>query len=163
VHGGCPGSRAATIERTAVSAASDGGAAPSQLGNWPVQLGLVPTRAPYYEGADLLIAADCVPFAFSGFHEKFLTGKTLIIGCPKLDDADAYKRKLASIFAENDIKSVEVLYMEVPCCFGLVHLVSLAVKASGKDIPAKATKVGIRGALLESKQLDTVGYKGGTI
>ncbi len=124
---------------------------PSMLANWPVQLTLAPIRAPYFDGARLCIAADCVPFAFADFHRRFLSDRTLVIGCPKLDDANQYRQKLAQIFGQNDIQSVDVVYMEVPCCFGLVHLVRLALTDSGKDIPLTLTKIGIRGGILETQ------------
>jgi Pyruvate/2-oxoacid:ferredoxin oxidoreductase delta subunit len=151
---GCPGSASQVIERCELQdkkgETSHETAVPSQLGNWPVQIQLLPAKAPYFEGASLVIAADCVPFAFADFHRRFLAGKTLLIGCPKLDSADFYRKKLAQIFIQNDIKSVDVVYMEVPCCFGLVHLVHESLKESGKDIPLKLTKVGIRGEILET-------------
>ncbi len=130
---------------------------PSRLTNWPVQLKLAPVKAPYFDGAHLLIAADCVPFTFADFHERFLRGRTLVIGCPKLDSFDFYRKKLAQIFIQNDIRSLEVVYMEVPCCFGLVHLVHESLKESGKDIPLTFTKVGMKGDILE----ETVAPGGG--
>jgi len=147
--GGCPGMVSHMLHRS-VSETDEGRAAggavlSSRLGNWPVQLSLVPVHAPYFEGAEIVIAADCVPFAFAGFHRRFLTGKVLIIGCPKLDDAGEYRRKLADLFRQNNIKSIEVVHMEVPCCFGLNHLVGLALEDSGKDIPLTATEVSIHG------------------
>ena len=122
----------------------------SRLGNWPVQIQLLPAKAPYFEGASLLIAADCVPFAYADFHSEFLEGKTLLIGCTKLDSAEFYRKKLAQIFIQNDIKSIDVVYMEVPCCFGLVHLVHESIKESGKDIPLTLIKVGIRGDIIDT-------------
>ena len=122
---------------------------PSELGQWPVQLHLVPVNAPYFQDADLLIAADCMPFAFADFHRRFLKSRSLVVGCPKLDDVEAYHRKLTEIFRQNDIRSLEVAHMEVPCCFGLVRLVQVALKDSGKAIPLVLTKVGIRGEVLE--------------
>lgn len=113
-----------------------------------MQLHLVPVKAPYLQGARLLIAADCVPFAFADFHRHFLAGRILLVGCPKLDDAAFYRDKLAEILRENDIGSVEVAFMEVPCCFGLVQAVRSAVQESGKPIPVSLTKVSIRGAVL---------------
>lgn len=161
VHGqsmpcGCPGAASQVFERKEarrpVEMSEKTDATPSQLSQWPVQLHLVPIQAPYFQEADLLIAADCVPFAFADFHRRFLRGRTLVVGCPKLDDVEAYRHKLTEIFRQNDIRSVEVVYMEVPCCFGLVHLVKLALQASGKDIPLTLTKVGIRGDVLERNQ-----------
>jgi hypothetical protein len=124
----------------------------AQLGQWPVQLHLVPVNAPYFQDADLLISADCAPFAFADFHRKFLRGRALVVGCPKLDDVDAYRRKLAEIFRQNDIRMVEVAHMEVPCCFGLVRLVQTALQDSGKAIPLVLTKIGIRGEIVERSQ-----------
>lgn len=149
----CPGSTPRELERCQLvdlEGEPETAASASMLGNWPVQLKLVPAEAPYFKDADLLLAADCVPFAFADFHRRFLAGKVLLIGCPKLDSADFYLRKLTEIFERNDIRSVEVVYMEVPCCFGLVHLVHQALKNSGKEIPLKLLKVGIRGDLVET-------------
>ncbi len=155
----CPGSASRTIERCELvdmkGEPGEAAGAPSLLGNWPVQLKLVPAHAPYFEGADLLIAADCVPFAYADFHRRFLADKVLMIGCPKLDSAEFYRKKLEEIFAGNDLKSIEVVYMEVPCCFGLVHLVHESLKAAGKDIPLKLTKVGIKGDVLETVDVKT--------
>lgn len=128
-----------------------GASAPSALRNWPVQISLVPVHVPYLAGADLLISADCVPFSLAGFHERLLAGKVLMVGCPKLDDADEYREKLARIFSLNDIRSVEVAYMEVPCCGGLVRLVQEALQAAGKAIPCTLTKISIEGELLERR------------
>jgi NAD-dependent dihydropyrimidine dehydrogenase PreA subunit len=149
---GCPGSATQSIDR-AQAEGSVAGPAPSLLGNWPVQIRLVPITAPYLDNAKLLIAADCVPFAFGDFHRGFLDGKVLLIGCPKLDDADMYREKLAEMFRSNSIQSIDVAYMEVPCCFGLVRLVGQAVEDSGKDIPVTLTRVGIRGQILESNPM----------
>lgn len=157
----CPGSAAQVLQRrgSSSSTAAEGetGAIQPQLGQWPVQLHLVPVNAPYFQDADLLIVADCVPFAFADFHRKFLKGRALLVGCPKLDDVGVYHRKLVEIFRQNDIKSVEVLHMEVPCCFGLVHLVKFALQDSGKDIPLTLTKVGVRGDVLERNQAVVAG------
>lgn len=119
----------------------------SQLTQWPVQLKLVPINAPYFQDADLLIAADCVPFAYANFHQDFLKGKAIVVGCPKLDDIQLYKEKLTEIFKTNSIKSITVPYMEVPCCFGLVKVTEDAIAASGKNIPLKKVKIGIRGEI----------------
>ncbi len=144
---GCPGSMAQAINRTAPAAVLNQAAAP-QLGNWPVQVHLLPLKAPYYQGADLLVAADCCAYAYAGFHADFIKGRTLAIGCPKLDNAGAYKEKLAAILRGNDIKSVAIAYMEVPCCGGLVRLVEEAVRESGKNLPVKKTKIGIKGRVV---------------
>ena len=154
--GGCPGSAARMLEPRPAAAPANGpsAAAPaSQLANWPVQLMLLPPKAPYFHGAELLIAADCVPFAFADFHRRFVTGRTVAMGCPKLDDTQIYLNKLAQIFAANEIRSIHVVYMEVPCCSGLVHTVKEALAASGKSIPLTLTKISIRGDELGSQRL----------
>ena len=135
-HGGCPGSRAKTIRREASKplTASSASVISSQLAQWPCQIKLVPTRAPYFDGAHLLIAADCTAYAYGNFHNDFMRGRITLIGCPKLDDGD-YAEKLAQIIAYNDIKSVTVLRMEVPCCGGLENAVKRALMASGKFLP----------------------------
>ena len=117
----------------------------SMLSQWPVQLTLLPPNAPFFENADLLIAADCVPFAYSNFHNDFLRGRTLVVGCPKLDDAEFYKEKLTEIFKRNNIRSVTVVNMEVPCCFGLYRLVKEALDSSEKDIPIKQETISMKG------------------
>ncbi len=154
---GSPGAVVFALDQPAadepVVSSQEDGPSSSRLDNWPVQLSLVPIQAPYLQGARLLISADCVPFAFADFHQRFLTGHVLLIGCPKLDDAQLYREKLAQIFATNDIQSVDVVHMEVPCCFGLVRLVQLALQDSGKQIPASVTKVGVRGEILETGRL----------
>jgi len=117
----------------------------TRLSTWPVQLKLLPSNAPFFEDADMLITADCVPFAYADFHEDLLKGKTLAIGCPKLDDAALYRDKLADIFRMSNIKSVTVVNMEVPCCFGLYRLVKEALAASGKTIPLRQETISIKG------------------
>ena len=118
----------------------------SMLTQWPVQLTLLPTNAPFFENADLLIVADCVPFAYANFHNDFLRGRTLVVGCPKLDDAKFYKEKLTEIFKRNNIKSVTVVNMEVPCCFGLYRLIKEALDSSGKAIHLRQETISIKGA-----------------
>lgn len=108
--------------------------APSQLTNFPIQIKLAPVNAPWFDGADLLIAADCTAYAFGSFHDEFMKGKVTLIGCPKLDNTD-YAEKLAQILAANDIRSITVARMTVPCCGGLSHAVTTALGRSGKDIP----------------------------
>lgn len=142
---GCPGSMAQTIHRIQEPGTPQNQTTESQLRNWPVQIHLLPLKAPYYQGADLLVSADCCAFAYGGFHNDFIKNKTLAIGCPKLDNAGTYKEKLATILRDNDIRSITVAYMEVPCCMGLVKLVDEAVKESGKDIPSGKVKIGIQG------------------
>lgn len=117
----------------------------SMLSQWPVQLSLLQSNAQFFEDADLLITADCVPFAYANFHHDFLKGRILVIGCPKLDDAASYKEKLTEIFKRSSIRSVTVVNMEVPCCFGLHRLVKEALSSSGKDIPLKQEIINIKG------------------
>jgi len=146
---GCPGSLARTIDRVAPAETLCSIEKENpRLGNWPVQIHLLPLKAPYYQGADLLVAADCCAYAYDGFHNKFIKGRTVAIGCPKLDNAGAYKEKLAAILKDNDIKAVSIAYMEVPCCAGLVKLVEEAVNESGKHIPVEKTKIGIKGQII---------------
>jgi hypothetical protein len=141
---GCPGSMARTIvrqettETTAVKARSE-------LRQWPVQLHLVPPTAPYFQNADILISADCVAFAMGSMHQELLKDKALAIACPKLDDTSAYVEKLAHIFSANEIKSITVAIMEVPCCRGLDVMVREALTQSGKAIPLESIIIGIDG------------------
>jgi ferredoxin len=121
----------------------------SELRQWPVQIMLVPPSAPYLQNAELLIAADCVPFAYPDFHRKFLKGKILLVGCPKLDDAEFYVKKLQQMFEMNDIKSITIAHMEVPCCFGLIKIINQAVGQSGKNIPIKGFTIGVKGDVTE--------------
>jgi len=116
---------------------------------WPVKINLVPVKAPFYEGADLLIAADCAPLALKTFHSSMMTGKRVVIGCPKFDDARAYAQKLGEILRLNNVASVTVAHMEVPCCSGLKWAVDRAVEASGKKIPVKEFEIGIGGEIVE--------------
>jgi hypothetical protein len=117
------------------------------LSHWPVQLALVPPAAPFLQGADLVLAADCVPFAYAGFHQDFLKGHALLVACPKLDDFQAHQRKLIDILRHSQVKSLTVVHMEVPCCAGLAHMAKQAIRLSGKDIPLKEITVGVRGNL----------------
>lgn len=147
---GCPGTMAREIGQTEAGPAEKGGTpVVSRLRNWPVQLRLVPVNAPYLRDADLLLAADCTGFASPDLHRSFLEGKVLLAGCPKLDDAASHREKLASILRENDICSLTVLFMEVPCCSGLVNLARQALSDSGKRIPFRAVRLGIGGGVLE--------------
>lgn len=145
--GGCPGSRAMSFEQKPVVSAPDSGSCQSMLGQWPVQLHLVPTSAPYFQDADLLITADCVPFAYADFHRDFLAGKAVVIGCPKLDDNRFYTQKLTELFKNSSIKSITVMKMEVPCCGGIAMAAREALAASGKDILYREVTVGIRGEI----------------
>lgn len=152
--GGCPGSRIMQIKRNAAERETEAqtgsvGVRPvSRLQNWPVQIKLAPVTAPYFEGAKLLIAADCTAYAYASFHEDFMKGKVALIGCPKLDQVD-YSEKLTQILAANDIQSVTVVRMEVPCCGGLEMAAKKALQDSGKFIPWQVVTVGIDGTILE--------------
>lgn len=152
---GCPGSMARSLEAAPCSTPTQRPpcAAPiAQLGNWPVQLHLVPPLAPYLDGADLLIAADCTAFASPDFHERFLAGRVCLVGCPKLDDTSPYVAKLAAIFAAKNISSVEVVRMEVPCCGGIVNMVEQALEASGPQVPLTVTTLGVHGDIVSIEQ-----------
>lgn len=150
---GCPGTAVKEIRREEKSSCNLIEHR-SQLKNWPVQIHLVPPNAPYLKGAKLLVAADCTPCAFADFHNRFLKGRVLLLGCPKLHDAEFYRLKLSQIFKENKIESVNVVFMEVPCCFGLVDTVQRALGESGAKVPIDLTKVGINGEVLETKRVD---------
>lgn len=149
-HGGCPSARLMSLDKPQPAnpqgaEAADSAPQTSALANWPVQLKLIPVSAPFLKGADLLLAADCAPFAYADFHRELLNGKVLLIGCPKLDDAAGYLEKLTAILAENDVRSLTVAHMEVPCCSGLVALAQQALTASGADIELQTVCIGIRG------------------
>ena len=143
--GGCPGSRVQTFRREAAAVRPVGG--PSALAQWPCQIKLVPVNAPYFDGADLLIAADCTAYAYADFHRDFMDGCITLIGCPKLDEGD-YAEKLTRIIASNDIKSVKILRMEVHCCGGLENAVKRALQASGKFIPWQVVTISTDGKIL---------------
>jgi len=142
---GCPSASVATFAKGEKVATETREAQPSTLGHWPVQLTLVPPGAPFLQGTDLLLAADCVPFAYPGFHQDFLRDHSLLIACPKLDDYQAHLAKLTEILRLAAIKSLTVVHMEVPCCFGIVQMARQAVQASGKDIPLTEVSISIRG------------------
>lgn len=142
---GCPGSLARTIERETIDETTNTVSTPSQLRQWPVQLHLVPPTAPWFHNADILISADCVAFALGSFHQDILKGKALAIACPKLDDTGAYVEKLATIFRTNEVKSITVAIMEVPCCRGLDIMVRQALAQSDKDIRLETLIIGIDG------------------
>ena len=147
---GCPGSQSRSIQRTPCAGHTapsvPAGAEESQLSQWPVQIKLVPVKAPYFEGAKLLVAADCTAYAYAAFHRDFIRGKVTLIGCPKLDEGD-YTEKLTAILAGNDIRSVTVARMTVPCCGGIQRAVEAAVSASGKQIPLHVAVISPDGAV----------------
>ncbi len=146
---GCPGSQSRNIQREAAPAAEAPCAEqPSRLSQWPVQIKLVPVNAPYFDGARLLIAADCTAYAYAAFHERFIKGHITLVGCPKLDSVD-YAEKLTEIICSNDIKSVTVVRMEVPCCGGLEMAAKKALQQSGKFIPWQVVTVTVDGRLVE--------------
>ncbi|HQJ55443.1 MAG: Ferredoxin-3 [Planctomycetes bacterium ADurb.Bin069] len=147
--GGCPGAMAQQLTPPAAAAAAPRAeAAASELINWPVQLTLVPPNAPYLRNADLLLAADCAPFALAGFHGRFLRGRPVAIACPKLDDAAAHTEKLAQIIRASNLRSITVARMEVPCCGGLVAIARGAIQRAGRPVPLHEIVIGIRGEVL---------------
>lgn len=146
---GCPGSRSRRIEHT------DGGEAPlreavSRLAQWPVQIKLAPVNAPYFSGAKLLIAADCTAYAYGNFHADFIRGRVTLIGCPKLDTAD-YEEKLTAILTENDVRSVMLTRMEVPCCGGLEYAARQAIAHSGRALPLRVVTISAEGRILQEQ------------
>ena len=143
--GGCPSARIMNIERPAQENSAPAGPASSRLAQWPIQLHLVPPSAPFLQEADVLLAADCAPFAYANFHEELLKGKALLIACPKLDDTAPYLDKLTAMITHSRVRSLTVAHMEVPCCTGLVHLARQAIARSGREIPLETVCIGIRG------------------
>ena len=148
-EGGCPGSQTMQFERAGVEATPAVSQRPtSQLSQWPVQIKLLPTKAPFYDGAKLLIAADCTAYAYANLHEDFIKGKITLVGCPKLDNVD-YTDKLTEIIQNNDIKSVTIVRMEVPCCGGLQIAAQQALQNSGKFIPWQVVIISRDGRIIE--------------
>ncbi len=154
---GCPGTMARTIERkhapapAACCTATAAAPRTSQLSHWPVQLKLVSPTAKYLQNADLLLVADCVPFAFADFHDTFLKGNPVVVGCPKLDDAGYYVQKLSDILTLSSIASLTVIHMEVPCCSGLCRIAEAALQQSGSTIPVRDITIGIDGSIISEK------------
>jgi len=147
--GGCPGSAMMRLDGAAQERPPEAAAKPvSRLGQWPCQIKLLPTKAPFFDGADLLIAADCTAYAYANLHEDLMKGRITLIGCPKLDAVD-YTEKLTEILRENDIRSVTVARMEVPCCGGLQRAAEAALRACGKRIPRQVVTVSRDGRMLE--------------
>ena len=146
---GCPGSAAKSLERRPgpgpVQSAQD---SESQLSQWPVQIKLVPVQAPYFQGKKLLVAADCTAYAYANFHQDFIRGKVTLIGCPKLDMVD-YTEKLTAILQDNDITALTIVRMEVPCCGGIQHAATQALRASGKFIPWQVVTISTDGRILD--------------
>ncbi len=146
---GCPGSQSKRIKHTERADAAVSYTEPvNRLPQWPVQIKLVPVNAPYFDGAKLLIAADCTAYAYAAFHERFIKGHITLVGCPKLDSVD-YSEKLTEIIRNNDIKSVTVVRMEVPCCGGLEHAAKTALQQSGKFIPWQIVTISTDGRILD--------------
>ncbi len=145
---GCPGTQSKSIKREASSQARSSVPVTSQLMQWPVQIKLVPVNAPYFDDENLLIAADCTAYAYGDFHNDFMRNHVTLIGCPKLDEGD-YAEKLTQIIANNNIKSVKIIRMEVPCCGGIENAVKRALQASGKFIPSQVITVGTDGSILQ--------------
>ena len=143
---GCPGTQSKEIRRERRES-MDAPVAASQLSQWPVQIKLVPANAPYFDGADLLIAADCTAYAYGDFHNRFIRNRITLVGCPKLDEVD-YAEKLTEIIRGNDIKSVTVVRMEVPCCGGIENAVKRALQASGKMIPWSVVIISTDGRII---------------
>lgn len=144
-HVACPSASVATFEKEKESGTgTKSQPAVSRLSHWPIQLCLTPPGAPFFKNADLLIAADCVPFAYANFHEDFLKDKTLVVGCPKLDDINFYVDRLTEIFNSSDIKSLTVVHMEVPCCSGIVWAAKEALKKADNEIPLTEVTISAR-------------------
>ena len=145
---GCPGTNAKAIRREAPASAAPAAPVSSQLSQWPVQIKLVPVKAPYFDDANLLIAADCTAYAYGNFHQDFIRSRVTLIGCPKLDEGD-YAEKLTHIIANNNIKSVTIVRMEVPCCGGIENAAKRALQASGKFIPWQVVTISTDGHILD--------------
>ena len=144
--GGCPGS--APREMAALQSAPAQESVPSQLRQWPVQIKLAPVNAPWFDGAKLLIAADCTAYAYGSFHSDFIRGRVALVGCPKLDGVD-YSEKLGDIIRENDIRDVTIVRMEVPCCGGLEYAAKEAIRNSGKFIPWRVVTISVDGRIID--------------
>ena len=146
MHHGCPGSQMRQMQHKPEPAGEDMPVLRSQLSQWPVQIKLVPVNAPYFDGAKLLIAADCTAYAYANFHQKFIRGHITLVGCPKLDDVD-YSEKLTQIIRENNIQSVTVVRMEVPCCGGISYAAEKAIARCGKKLPMQIITIGTDGEI----------------
>jgi len=160
VSGGCPSARMQTFKSPAAGPATartgDTSAGPevdSALSHWPVQIMLVPPTAPFLKGADLLVLADCVPVAFPTVHRDFISGKAVLMGCPKLDNAQYYIEKFAQIFKESGVKSITTVIMEVPCCGGLPMIIKKGMEMAGVNIPMEQVVISTRGQILERRQV----------
>ena len=149
----CPGSALQSFNKTTDGDSQPQAAPKTKLTQWPVQLMLVPPTAPFLAGRELLLAADCAPFAFADFHNAYLKGKSLLVGCPKLDNLQYYRQKLEDVFRDSGCTGVTVMIMEVPCCGGLDMIAREALKACGRNIPMREVVVGIRGDILSDTEI----------
>ena len=146
-HSGCPGAQMRQMHAEAQPAPQSTEKRPSRLAQWPCQIKLAPVNAPYFDGCDLLIAADCTAYAYANIHEEFMRGRITLIGCPKLDAID-YSQKLGAILAQNSVRSVTLLRMEVPCCGGLEFAAKKAIEESGRQLPLRVVTFSIEGEIL---------------
>lgn len=142
---GCPSAKTMSFNKSTDTEAQQSFSRPSRLTQWPIQLHLVPPTAPFFKNADVVLAADCAPFAYADFQEDLLKGKALAIACPKLDDTSPYVDKLTTMIRESNVRSLTVIHMEVPCCNGLIFMAKQAIVKSGRDIPFETVCIGING------------------
>ena len=143
--GGCPSAKMMNFSKPAEDRGDAVGSRPSRLAQWPIQLHLLPPTAPFFQNADVVLAADCAPFAYADFQEDLLKGKALAIACPKLDNTEPYVDKLVAMITQSNIRSLTVVHMEVPCCNGLIFMARQAIEKSGRHIPLETVCIGIRG------------------
>jgi len=153
----CPGLAAKLSQESEDNSEDESNTSRSQLRHWPVQLRLVPVKAPYFAEAELVVVADCVPFAMGDFHERFLQGRSVVVGCPKLDDAKTHIEKLTEILRHNRLKGLTVVHMEVPCCSGLVRIVEEAIRDSGVAVPFCKVTISVRGEVLKVEHIELSG------
>ena len=153
----CPGMMDKKLREKSGTADSDTTSVPSQLSHWPVQLKLVSPHAPYFAGADLLLVADCVPFAMGDFHNRFLKDSSIAVGCPKLDNAEFYIEKLTAILKANKLNSLTVIHMEVPCCFGLTHIAREAITRSGVKMAFEDVTIDLHGNVSKTETIEING------
>jgi len=150
----CPGMMAKSLRQKSQVTGPAASEVRSQLSHWPIQLKLVPPNAPYFAGADMVLVADCVPFAMGDFHNKFLKDRSIVIGCPKLDDPQFYVEKLAQVLKTNRLKSLTVVHMEVPCCFGLTEIAKRAIAAADVELPFDDVTVALDGSVAKTVTVD---------
>jgi len=150
----CPGIAARQIEPDAEAPDAQTAKTPSQLSHWPVQLMLLPPNAPCFEDSDLLLTADCVPFAMGDFHSRFLKDRSVAVGCPKLDDSEQYIEKVAGILKANKLRSLTVVHMEVPCCSGLTHIARESIARSGVKMPFEDITVSVKGKVIKNEKIE---------